>query len=167
MAGDADEQLDQLKARFGVEKDIDLARKLAVDKRTVSAWRARGKLPARYEQILEGGDNQSINTPPQRWAEHEQEAFNLAVFRFSRAVAADTITGSYRPVRQAFSAAYGFIWVFMVEAQREIVAELDKHATRSPRDALAMLIHDDLQAGPASIERDRNRLIKMGLGELK
>lgn len=65
---DIEETIEALKLRMKAVTDSDLARKLAIDKRTVSAWRARGAVPERYLSITAGADHQTVNTPPLRWA---------------------------------------------------------------------------------------------------
>lgn len=151
---EADAQLEQLKAHFGVDKDVDLARKLMIDKRTVSAWRARGSVPARYRSIAEGADPQSVMTPPLRWGEHEQAAFDLAMFRVARALLPETAAGEFRSAMQTFGGAYGYFWMFMSDARRDLVAQMED-GSEGVRSAFALLIHADLESdrGPAAARK--------------
>ena len=60
--------------KFAVETDADLARKLRVDKSTVSSWRRRDGLPARFQKILEVGlSAQSVQAPPLEWGERREK----------------------------------------------------------------------------------------------
>lgn len=78
-----------------------------IDKRTVSAWRARDAVPARYQSIVQGGDPQSV-TPPARWDEHERAAFDLAMFRVARALLPETAAGEFRMTMRAFGEAWAY-----------------------------------------------------------
>jgi hypothetical protein len=158
---DIDAQLERLKSHFGVDKDAELARKLMVDKRTVSAWRARGGLPDRYKSILEGGDPQTVMTPPARWDEHERAAFDLAMLRLARAVLPETTAGEFRPVMQAYGGAWAFFWALMIEARHDIVAQMNS-GPKEVRSAFAILVHSDLEQGSDSVQRVRSMLVQLG-----
>lgn len=154
---DADAQLEQLKAHFSIDKDVDLARKLMVDKRTVSAWRARGSVPARYISIIEGGDPQSIMTPPQRWDEHERAAFDLAMFRLARALIPEITAGEFRSSTQAFGGAWAYFWQVMSAARRDLISQMD-NGSKEVRSALALLMHAELEGDSKALSDTRKIL---------
>ena len=153
--------VDRLKEHFRAEKDTDLARILGVDKRTVSSWRARGSVPRRYVELLEGRNHQTILTPPMWWGEYEEQAFNLAVFRIVRLLSGVTRTGGYGSQFDAFRKVFPAFWPFMRDAQVDIASRHD--ARDMPvQTAFALVIHDDIEAGDAALDRDKERLRAYG-----
>lgn len=158
---DVEAQLEKLKEHFGVEKDVDLARKLMIDKRTVSAWRARGAVPARYQGIAQGDDPQSVMTPPARWGEHERAAFDLAVFRVARALLPETAAGEFRVTMQAFGGAWAYFWEVMSTAHRDLVNQMDE-GSKEVRSAFALLLHAELQEDPEAVANVRKTLSDLG-----
>lgn len=149
---DAEATIEALKVKMNAATDVDLARKLAVDKRTVSAWRARGSVPDRYTAILTGDSHQTIMTPPLKWGPYEECAFRLALFRFTRVKAAAAISNDFRAIFDAFAHLRGF-WLLMIRSQRDIAAVMEDR-TDSVDTAMALVMHDDIAAGDAAIERD-------------
>lgn len=150
---DFEKAIDDLKARLKAVSDADLARKLAIDKRTVSAWRVRGAVPERYISIINGEDHQTVNTPPLRWGPYELAAFRLALFRYTRVFAGIATSGDYTEVYRNFARQGGF-WILFRRSQEDLAKAMDER-TDVLDTALALLFHDDLAAGEASIERDR------------
>lgn len=74
--------LEQLKLKLDASTDSELARKLGVDRRTVSGWRTRGKVPKRNLGIIDGASKNAYSAPPEIRGEHEKVAFRLALLRF-------------------------------------------------------------------------------------
>lgn len=153
----AGEIVDRLKEQLRAETDSDLARILAVDKRTVSAWRSRGSVPERYLQMLSGDSHQSIATPPLRWGVYEKEAFNLALFRATRALQGTAFQGSFHEQFSAFRMAGAAFWLLMRDSQVELSGRMESRDVPI-QTAFALLIHDDLEAGEHAIARDAQRL---------
>ena len=56
--------IDHLRAFMDVVSDPELARKLRIDKSTISSWRSRGSVPNRYRRILSGSDPHAYEMPP-------------------------------------------------------------------------------------------------------
>lgn len=150
---DPESTIEALKLKLNATNDADLARKLAVDKRTVSAWRARGSVPDRYTAILDGASHQAVMTPPLKWGPYENCAFRLALFRFARVKAAAAISNDFRIIFDTFAHPRGF-WLLMSRCQKDIAAAMEDR-TDSVDTAMALVMHDDIAAGDAAIERDR------------
>lgn len=142
-----------MKRRLKADTDADLARKLAVDKRTVSAWRARGGVPDRYLSIIEGADPQTVNTPPLRWGPYEDYAFRLALFRFTKVRATVALSNDYSTIFKEFANLTGF-WRLLHKTQQDLAAAMEDR-TEVLDTALALVLHDDLVAGDAAVERDK------------
>ena len=149
---DFEEIIDALKQRMKAGTDADLARKLAVDKRTVSAWRARGAVPDRYLSIIAGADHQTVNTPPLRWGPYEDYAFRLALFRFARVKATTAMNSDYSTLYRQFAHPGGF-WRLMHKCQQDLATAMEER-TEVLDTAYALVLHDDVSAGATAIERD-------------
>lgn len=146
---DAERMIASLREHFGVQTDADLARRLRIDKSTVSSWRSRGTVPARFARILEGESNQFALVPPAHWGEHEIAAFEVALFRFCRLYSGSRRLSDYRSALEMFSGdAYCKFLSLMMEAQQDLV-------DRQVGTSRALLIHADLEAGEAAIDRDK------------
>jgi hypothetical protein len=150
---DVDTTIEALKRKMDAPTDADLARKLLVDKRTVSAWRSRGSVPDRYKAVLEGDSHQAIMTSPLKWGRYEECAFRLALFRFTRVKAKAAISNEFRTIFDAFAHPRGF-WLLMTRSQRDIATVMEDR-TDSVDTAMALVMHDDIAAGDDAIERDR------------
>ena len=158
MERPVEEVLAALKRHFGVETDADLARKLRVDKSTISSWKARGSIPARYQGILEGSSSSTVGVSPIKWSEHEKAAFDLALFRFSRIMTEKANLSDYVESLTYFSGlAAPDICILQDFCQRDLAAyEQPLHT------ALSTAIYEDLADPQASLERDIQRLITSG-----
>ena len=150
---DVEATIEALKRKMDATTDADLARKLLVDKRTVSAWRSRGSVPDRYKAILDGESHQAIMTSPLKWGRYEECAFRLALFRFTRVKATAAISNDFRTIFDSFAHPRGF-WLLMTRSQRDIATVMEDR-TDSVDTAMALLMHDDIAAGDAAIERDK------------
>lgn len=154
MTTDPEAVIEQLKAKFNVDTDVELARKLRIEKSTVSSWKSRGRVPNRFLRILSGEDHQFIAAPPIGWGEEEQAAFSLALFRFSRAFADIIAKGEYRSLVQLFTPASSHFWWLMSQAQQDLIKR-QAHSGVSVSAAEALVMFDDLEHGSGAIERDR------------
>lgn len=163
MTTNVEKALEALKAHLDVENDSELARKLKVDKSTVSSWRSRGRVPVRYLDILEGGSHQFSLNPPTRWTQHEQLAFELALFKFARIAKDIAVSDDYRENLDFFAlGAGGWFWKLMSECLDELVkfADASGHGIAT---AQAILLHDYL-VGKLELEGTAERFRAMGFG---
>lgn len=145
--------IEALKMRLGASTDVELARKLAVDKSTVSSWRSRGSLPKRYMGIVTGEEEaQAVSTPPLHWGTHEEYAFKLALFRLAKVLGGDATSGDYGRAWRAFRHTGGF-WKLMLTSQRDLAQALDNEVS-AIETALAVIMHHDIEAGEAATLRD-------------
>ena len=148
--------IDQLKKRLGAETDVDLARKLAIDKSTVSSWRSRDNLPDRYLRILHGEDKQSVATPPLKWGQYEDYAFRLALFRYAKAQGEAALSSDFKTVHATFRHG-GAFWKLMHDSQKDLAECLEERSSNIDT-AFALVLHDYVEAGTAATERDRATL---------
>jgi hypothetical protein len=142
-----------LKERVGASTDAELARLLSLDKRTVSAWRSRKSVPERFVKLLSGNGKPTEMAPAVNFSALDQQAFNLALFRFTRIKADLALAGDYRRAWDEFRSS-GPFWALMIGARRDI-SEAMKDRADHPATALALLLHDDIEDAERSMERDR------------
>ncbi len=154
MSEDPLEIIDKLKVKLGAETDVELARKLRIEKSTISSWKARGRVPGRFVRILAGDGHTAFDSPPIGWGEEEKAAFSLALFRFSRAYADIVAKGEYRELMPLFQAGSGHFWWLMSRAQKALIERQERNAL-DINTAKAMVIFDDLTHGSGAVERDR------------
>lgn len=154
MERPVEETLEALRQHFQVATDAELARKLRIDKSTISSWKARNRVPDRYRGILQGDTKAAAGVSPLRWSEHESAAFDLALFRLARIIAAHVDLDDYAESLSYFShLAATDLWLMQNDCQGDLAAfgEL-------PHTALALAIHGDLKEPDASLQRDVERL---------
>lgn len=149
--------LEQLKLKLDATTDSELARKLGVDRRTVSGWRARGSVPKQYLGIIDGASKNAYSAPPAIWGEYEQVAFRLALLRFSSFYHESFAGADYRSLLADFPMCAAGFWLLLSEAQKDLANAMDEGA-RNLEVAFAMLVHDDLSDMSASVERDKAHL---------
>ena len=149
--------LEQLKLKLNASTDSELARKLGVDRRTVSGWRARGSVPKRYLGIIDGASKNAYSAPPEIWGEYEQVAFRLALLRFGNFYQEQFVDFDYRALLAEFPICAAGFWLLMSKAQTDLAREMDEGA-RNLEVAFAILAHDDLSNVSASVERDKASL---------
>lgn len=150
--GEVDETISALKLRLNAESDSDLARRLGLDKRTISAWRSRGSVPQRYREIAQGEHPAPIWTPPVKWGTYEELAFRLALFRFVR-VRAEAVQHATVGTMYSLFGGAGAFWMLMHHAQNDI-ARVAAERDIEEDFAFALVIDEDITSGTRAIERD-------------
>lgn len=153
MDSDVDDVLEALKKHLRVSSDAELARSLRVNKRTVSAWRARKKVPARYVSMLEGQSSLPVAVGPVYWSGHEEAAFALALFRYSRAFQNELNGENFSQALRVLINSPSDFWELMRQAQLDLSRVDD---VNSPSAAIAVLLHEDIENGAAANESYRD-----------
>ncbi|MGS4946965.1 hypothetical protein ACVDG3_15920 [Meridianimarinicoccus sp. RP-17] len=146
----ADEVVEALKQHFKVITDSDLARALRLDKRTVSGWRARQRVPAKFAGILEGEALHREATAPAYWSDYENAAFALALFRYAKIFGAELQGNNFAEIIQILDHSASDFWAIVRDAQYDT---LKLGTINSAATTLALLIHEDLQNPEAVVEK--------------
>lgn len=141
---------------MGVDSDAELARKLRIDKSTISSWRSRGSVPERYKRILNGADPHTYATAPAGWGEFEVFAFRLALFRYSRARAEVATSGDYPAALRAFSFEHGFFRLMGLCQQDLARTKEEDGVTLST--AFDLMLHQYMSAGDKGAKEDKELL---------
>lgn len=156
MAENVEATITALKERFSAENDADLARRLRISKSTISSWRARNSVPQRFLGLLDGESHQFVLAPPLKWGDHEEAAFRVALFRFSRLMQKTMDLNDYRKALGLFaSEASSLFWLMMADAQKDLMHRQGDHSLAT---ALALLLHDDVTHHDATVQRDQKRI---------
>lgn len=139
-SGDAEDVLNALQARLKVSTDQALADALNLGRSTVTSWRRRGKVPARYARLVEQDAQERLKAAFQfeMLSEEEQAAFCLALMRMHKGFLADL--QSY----PEFLRRSGFIptqvRVQMEKALSDILAEMEREDYQDARQCLNALV---------------------------
>ena len=157
MNSDVDDTISALRERMGAQNDAELARKLRIDKSTISSWRSRKRVPRRFERILEGENHQMIAAPPMGWGDHEKEAFRLALFRFTRLFAETARGDDYVPIVDTFEPNSAAFWLLLGASQEDMMRLMGEYSY-TPHDAARRLIYTDFDRPDEAMNRDRKRL---------
>ena len=136
--------IEQLKARFRVATDSDLALKLSVSRSTVANWRNRNSVPVRYQRIAEG----DVTTTA--WAraiaelsDLEEAGLQLATLRFLRAYA--PVAADYRAfISKGGEIALDFFDIWE-RACVDIQNAMDKEGNEHPHTIMTLLAFDEMK----------------------
>lgn len=164
MSNTVEATIEALRTRLGAATDAELARLLGIDKSTVSSWRARGSVPARFLELLSGNavHYRHLNTAASKWTDQDRASFDLALFRFARVMAGEAEIANYRAAIEAFSSLSIEFWELLAQADADLTAILSQ-GERHPQTALHLAMYDDLEAGDEALARDRHIIKAPGL----
>lgn len=151
------ETIEALKRHFAVSTDADLARALGVDKSTVSSWKARHHVPARVADVLTGQTEPFMSSPPVRWGQANDNAFQLAQFRFMNLFSVPLFSRELRPGWFFLDRIAALFWTFMSHADKDIRDTQVLRAAGSG-EALLVILHDEMEEPDAAAKRDLERL---------
>lgn len=82
MDASVDNTIAGLRRVVSADSDAELARKLGVDKSTVSGWRARGRVPARFTSMLEAPSEGTLLDLRNISGELQERAYPIGNLRF-------------------------------------------------------------------------------------
>jgi len=155
------ETIEALKTRMNASTDAELARKLRIDKSTVSSWKSRGNVPDRFIKILDGDSHQVYCAPPSDWGDHEGYAFSLALFRFSRWSKGIIKGGDFKSIMTVFDTSKSIeFWLFLNQAQQDLVV-VQEGGQHSIDKALSFVLYDEIDDPEAGEKRDQARIAEM------
>ena len=83
MQSSVDATIAGLRGAVSAKTDAELARMLGVDQSTISAWRARGRVPERFVKMVDGAAKAPSSEAPQVWGELQERAQTIALVRFT------------------------------------------------------------------------------------
>lgn len=83
MQGSVDATISNLRSITGAKNNAELARKLSVDQSTISSWRSRGRVPARFVRMLQTPHEKLPEKHPKVWQELIDFAQPITAVRFA------------------------------------------------------------------------------------
>ena len=143
MDNDIDTKIGELRAFLHAENDADLARKLRIDKSTVSSWRSRKRIPERFSSILDGDVIEHRSSPPELWGDIEDTAFSLALCRYTLAFKNIVDAGDYQEAMHTFRDNRRF-WLIMNNAASSLQERM-RDGSFDLSSAFAVLLHEDMK----------------------
>lgn len=140
------EIIDQLKKRFSVDTDVDLAVKLLVSRSAVANWRSRDHVPDRYARIASGATDWRVQyTMFGEWSDIEREAMVLAVARLIRDFS--DVGSDYSAFLSKAHRAAASVQMYHSNACTDLVNEMSASDTDSAVRACQRLFYNEMQAG--------------------
>jgi hypothetical protein len=144
----ADDAIEQLKRRFRVSTDQELAERLKVGRSTVTSWRRRGSIPERYARLTDYGT--SLSFPPDMddptWTEAEQAACELALVRLIRGWGADNL-GDYTGYLRSGPFVRAQFAMGLEKAVFDLYAKMDATGIEDPLQCARLMVYEELYQG--------------------
>ena len=151
MIGAVDKTIANLRRVVSAETDAELARKLGIDKSTISGWRSRGRVPGRFVKLLEAPGTGVDLEIPQVWGELQERAQAIALVRFTLARADTARSGEIDRAMGVFLDVRPF-WVVLYRAVHDLRLKTEALGV-DLRTAQALLMQEDLRDPEASARR--------------
>jgi len=144
MAEDANETIEQLMKRFRVTTDQALADRLSLARSTVTSWRKRGSIPARYARLAEETPTLLPDFLNPTWSEEEKAAMRLALIRLIKGF------GSQITDYPSYVSKVGFLPAQMAtgieRALLDVMARMEKDGLDDPRQCADLIAYEEFFA---------------------
>lgn len=153
MQGTVETTIQQLRDTFSATSDSDLAKKLRIDKSTVSSWRSRGRVPSRFVKLLDEQPPREQAQAPDHWNELQETALGLSQLRFTLMTKDIAVSGDVERAMITFMNTKNY-WAVLYRAVHEIQEK--QSALNVDHDtAAALLMQEDLREPEATGARVR------------
>ena len=138
--------------------DTELAKKLGVDKSTISGWRSRGRVPERIARMVQTSTIGAGASAPTAWPELESAAQPLALARFTVLRSEVAFSGDTDWALSVFRDRKPF-WFVLYRAYQELRQKMDALSVDLVT-AQALLMQEDLRDPEATKHRIADQLEK-------
>lgn len=142
-----DTVIGSLRAVVGAKNDADLARQLKIDQSTISSWRARGRVPARFAALLEPEPLPKEEV----WPELTDRGTAVALVRYVILRQQVATQGNVELAFSAFAEVKPF-WLIMHRAVHDLRAKM-KALNVELSTAAALILQEDLRDPKATEAR--------------
>lgn len=156
MEPSVDGTISDLRQALSATSDSELARKLNIDKSTISSWRSRGRVPARFINLIGENPVTPSHEPPNVWGELQEKANALALLRFALLRADLAKSGNADRVLAIFRDMRPF-WLILNRSIQELRSKEEALAVDITA-AQAILMHEDLRDPDATARRLEQQL---------
>lgn len=151
MEATVDSVIASLRQVVGVRTDADLARQLDLDKSALAAWRARGRVPPRYQRFLEEMQRGSISKDLSVWPDLHSAAHRIALVRITLIRYDVACSGNVDQAMSVFQSLHPF-WLIMHRAAHDIRIKMTALGA-DIRTAQALVMQEDLRDHIATASR--------------
>lgn len=156
MQNSIDATIAELRSASGVSSNAELARRLGIEQSTISAWRARGRVPERYVNLLQKPTSENAAKPPQIRGEIEGFGQALALARFTLLRSEIAFSKDVDRAISVFRDLKPF-WVMMNRAIHELRLKMETLSVDLVT-AQALLIQEDMRDPDAALLRIADQL---------
>ena len=143
MQSSVDATIAGLRGAVSAKTDAERARMLGVDQSTISAWRARGRVPERFVKMVDSASKAPSSEAPQVWGDLQERAQTIALVRFTLLRREVVFSGNVDNALGLFMDLKPF-WLILNRAVHELRLKMD--ASRVDlKTAQALLMQEDLR----------------------
>lgn len=148
------ETINDLKAVVGAKNDAELARRLEIDQSTISSWRSRGRVPARFTKLLEAEPVPSHDV----WPELHDRGTAVALARYTILRNEVAMSGNVDLALTAFLDVKPF-WIVMHRAVHDLRTKMDILKI-DLQAAAALVLQEDLRSPKDTAKRVAAMLVE-------
>ena len=145
-----------LRQIVGVRTDADLARKLELDKSALAAWRARGRVPQRYQNFVDQLQDGSIIKDLEIWPGLQSAVHRIALVRFTLFRHGVASSGNVNQAMAVFQSLHPF-WLIMHRAVHDLRVKMTALGA-DLRTAEALVMQEDLRDHLATVQKVSDEL---------
>ena len=156
MQNSVDVTIAELRVSSGAKSNAELARRLGIDQSTISAWRARGRVPERFVNLLENSAIGAEPQPPQVWGELQEFGHAIALARFTLLRCEVAFSGDADRAMSVFRDIKPF-WILLHRAVHELRMKMEALAVDLVT-AQALLLQEDMRDPDAARGRIADQL---------
>lgn len=154
---DVEKTIHDLRSVVGAKNDAELARRLGIDQSTISSWRARKRIPARFVKMRDAPALQTNPAPPEGvWPELQDRAIAVALARY---VILRHSVAFGQDLDKALATFLNITpyWLVMNRAVHDIRAKMEG-LNLDLNAAAALVLSEDLRAPNETAERVASQL---------
>lgn len=151
MQGSVDTAIAELRSFVGAQTDAELARHLELDKSALTAWRSRGRVPERYQDLLEKMRSGKPLEELEIWPELHRAAQRIALIRFTLLRQEEARSGNVDQAMQTFKSLKPF-WLIMYRALHDVRQKMMAVGAEL-KTAQALVMQQDLRDPEATAVR--------------
>lgn len=143
---DAAREIDQLKARFRLETDSDLAARLLISRSALANWRNRNSVPDRYRRIADGEINwAAFSKSYGEMSDVERAAMRVAIARLVRDF--QSIATDYRSFMENSMEAAASWQLYWAKACKDLYSAMEERGSEDAQHTASLLVYNEFFGG--------------------
>ena len=145
-----------LRGVVNAKSDAELARTLGIDQSTISSWRARGRVPQKFEKLLRSNGSSAASGPIdwstlEVWPELQELSRAIGLLRFTLLRSEVARSGDVDRAMSIFIDQKPF-WFLMWRAAHDLGSKMHALGVEL-KTAQALILQDDLRDPEATAQR--------------